>query len=249
MAERMRLDKLLGRLGIGTRSQARDWIRSGRATVDGETVRDPARAIDPVQAAVAVDGHELVYRLHRHLMLHKPAGVLTAASDTRETTVMDLLPPLYRACGCMPVGRLDRATEGLLLFTSDGTLAHRLLAPHTGVEKVYLAMVDGPLDEADVTAFAAGIALRDFTAQSASLTILESGSASARALCGVCEGKNHQVRRMFGARGRRVLLLKRLFVGPLALDNALPPGAYRELTPAEEAALYAAAGLSPAEEE
>ena len=244
MAERMRLDKLLGRSGVVTRSQAREWIRAGRVMVDGETARDPARAIDPALAAVAVDGQALVYRRRRHLMLNKPAGVLTAASDSRAATVMDLLPPPCRAQGCMPVGRLDRDAEGLLLFTNDGVLAHRLLSPRAGIEKVYLVAVDGPLGEADAAAFAAGVILSDFTALPATLSVLESGPASARALCGVCEGKYHQVKRMFGARGRRVLALKRLSIGPLALDEALPPGAHRELTAGEEAALYAAAGLT-----
>jgi 16S rRNA pseudouridine516 synthase len=249
MAERVRLDRLLGLMGEGTRSQARAMIRAGRVTVDGAAPRDPGLVVDPARAAVALDGRALAYRRHRHVMLHKPAGVLTAAMDAKAGTVMDLLPPLYRACGCMPVGRLDRDTEGLLLLTTDGALAHRLLSPKSGVEKVYLARVDGPLDARDVSAFAAGLALSDFAALPATLTILESGPASARALCAVREGKFHQVKRMFAARGRTVTALKRLSIGPLTLDDALAPGAHRALTQAETAALRAAVGLPPSEEE
>ncbi|MCL2810971.1 MAG: rRNA pseudouridine synthase [Clostridia bacterium] len=244
MAERLRLDKLLCYLGAAdTRSAARDAVRAGRAWVNGVAERDPGRVLDPTQTQVSLDGEPLAYRRWRHVMLHKPAGVITAARDPRAATVMDLLPALYAACGCLPAGRLDKDTEGLLLLTNDGALTHRVLSPRTGITKCYLAEVNGPLDTDDVLAFAQGITLTDFTALPATLTILESQPDGARALCKVQEGKYHQVKRMFGARGRAVTYLKRLSIGPLALDNALEPGAYRELTPEEVAALYTATGL------
>ncbi len=250
MAERMRLDKLLCFVGAtDTRSRAKEAVRSGRVWVDGAQERDPGRTLNPARAAVTLDGLMLTYRRYRHVMLNKPAGVLTAARDALAATVMDLLPESYRACGCMPVGRLDRDTTGLLLLTSDGTLAHRILAPRSDIEKVYLAEVDGTLNAADAEAFAAGLALSDFTALPATLTVLESRPDFALARCAVREGKYHQVKRMFAARERTVAALKRLSIGPLALDESLAPGAFRELTRAEEAALYAACGMPPPEEE
>jgi len=245
----MRLDKLLCYLGAAdTRSAAREAVRSGRVLANGVAERDPGRTLDPTQVQVTLDGKPLAYRRWRHVMLHKPAGVITAARDPRAATVMDLLPALYAACGCMPVGRLDKDTEGLLLLTNDGALAHRVLSPRGDIPKRYLAEVDGPLDATDVLAFAQGITLSDFIALPAVLTVLESGPQAARAICEVREGKYHQVKRMFGARGRTVTYLKRLSIGPLALDAALEPGAYRELTPEERTALYAAAALPIPEE-
>jgi len=245
----MRLDKLLRYVGAAdTRSAAREAVRAGRARVDGEVERDPGRTLDPALARVALDGKPLTYRRWRHVMLHKPAGVITAASDALTATVMDLLPPLYATCGCMPAGRLDKDTEGLLLLTNDGALAHRVLSPRTGVAKRYLAEVDGPLDAEDARAFAQGLSLGDFTALPAALTVLESRPDAARALCEINEGKYHQVKRMFAARDRTVTYLKRLSIGPLELDDALETGAFRELTPDETGALYAAVGLPQPEE-
>jgi len=245
----MRLDKLLCYLGaMQSRGAAREAVRAGRVSVNGAAERDPGRVLDPGQTEAALDGRPLLYRRWRHVMLHKPAGVITAATDPRAATVMDLLPPLYAACGCMPAGRLDKDTEGLLLLTNDGALAHRVLSPKAGITKRYLAEVDGPLDAVDTLAFAQGLPLADFTALPATLTVLESRPDGAQALCEVREGKYHQVKRMFAARGRTVTYLKRLSIGPLALDGALAPGAYRELTSEEAGALYAAAGLPTPEE-
>lgn len=240
MSEIMRLDRLLVFLGEGTRTQCAQLIRAGRVTVDGAIIRDAGARIDADACALTLSGRTLSYKRYRHVMLNKPAGVLTAARDRNAPTVLDLLPPLYRACGCMPVGRLDKDTTGLLLLTSDGQLAHRIIAPKREIDKVYIAEVDGPLVQADVAAFAAGLTLSDFTALPAQLEILESREGFARARVTVQEGKFHQVKRMFGARGRTVTRLERLRVGPIVLDPALAPGALRELTPEEEAALYQA---------
>lgn len=234
----MRLDKLLSRLGEASRSRCRDLLRSGRVTVNGQPAKDPAMDV-PAGARVTLDGAALDTRLSRYVMLHKPAGVLTAKEDRKTETVMDLLPPVYTALECMPVGRLDKDTTGLLLLTTDGELAHRLLSPARHVDKVYEAEVEGELTRADAEAFAAGIPLKDFTALPAKLEILSPSLARVT----VREGKYHQVRRMFGALGKPVLALRRLSFGPLTLDAALSPGAYRELTEQEIAALYGAAGL------
>ena len=234
----MRLDKLLSNLGVASRAGCRELLKAGRVQVDGQTVRDGAAQVSE-KAAVLLDGTALDTRLARHLMLFKPPGVLTAAEDGRQQTVMDLLPGVYRSCGCMPVGRLDKDTTGLLVLTTDGELAHRLIAPGRHVDKVYEAVVDGVLDEGDAAAFAAGILLKDFTALPAKLEVL----AENRARVTVQEGKYHQVKRMFGARGKPVLALHRASFGPLQLDETLCPGQFRELTGEETAALYAAAGM------
>lgn len=234
----MRLDKLLSNLGVASRAECRRLLRAGRVRVTGECWRDGARNV-PEGAEVCLDGAPLDTRTVRHLMLYKPAGVLTAAEDGKQATVMELLPALYRACGCMPVGRLDKDTTGLLLLTTDGTLAHRLIAPERHVDKVYEAEVEGALEEADIAAFARGVPLKNFTALPARLEILGPG----RGRVTVREGKYHQVKRMFGARGKPVLRLHRTAFGPLALDAGLAPGEYRELTEKEIAALYQAAGM------
>ena len=234
----MRLDKLLSNLGVASRAECRRLLRAGRVRVAGECWRDGARNV-PEGAEICMDGVPLDTRTVRHLMLNKPAGVLTATEDGKQATVMELLPALYRACGCMPVGRLDKDTTGLLLLTTDGTLAHRLIAPERHVDKVYEAEVEGALEEADIAAFAQGIPLKDFTALPARLEILGPG----RGRVTVREGKYHQVKRRFGARGKPVLRLHRTAFGPLALDAGLAPGKYRELTEKEIAALYQAAGM------
>ena len=199
----LRLDRWLVTLGEGSRSQLQKLIRQGRVTVDGRVITDPGCACDP-SAALTVNGQTLDGRLERHVMLCKPAGLLTAARDRKQPTIMDLLPPAYGAVGCMPVGRLDKDTTGLLLLTTDGELNHRLLAPGRHVDKVYRATVDGPLTARDAEAFAAGLHLSDFDALPAKLEILSSTPDAAEALVTVREGKFHQVKRMFQAVGREV---------------------------------------------
>ena len=241
MGERMRLDRLLATMGEGTRAQVRELVRAGRVTVDGGPARDAGMQVDAQASAVCVGGRRLCYKPVRHVMLCKPQGVLTAARDPKQRTVMDLLPPLYAAMGCMPAGRLDQETEGLLVITSDGQLAHRIISPKHDVGKVYLARVDGPLTAADAEAFAAGLHIEDadgaFDARPARLDILSSGPQQSEARVRVTEGKYHQVKRMFLARGRTVTYLKRLQIGALPLDPALAPGEWRELTEEEVALL------------
>ncbi len=235
----MRLDKLLSRLGVSSRSGCRELLRAGRVAVNGEAVRSGAFDV-PEGARVTLDGRALDCRMDRWIMMNKPAGVLTAREDKRQQTVMDLLPDVYSALGCMPVGRLDKDTTGLLLLTTDGELAHRLISPARHVDKVYEAWVEGCLDQKDAAAFAAGLPLGDFTALPAKLEILSPN----RGRVTVQEGKFHQVKRMFAAVGKPVMHLHRLRFGPLLLDEDLEAGGCRELKEEETAALYAAAGMT-----
>ena len=236
---KMRLDRWLATLSVGSRSEVKQWIRGGQAAVNGRIILDPALSFETEQDRLVLNGKELDGRVVRHVMLYKPAGILTAARDARQPTVMDLLPPVYRGIGCMPVGRLDKDTTGLLLLTCDGELNHRLLSPGRHVEKRYRALVEGELEEKDVEAFAAGMDLGDFTAQPAKLTILRPSLAEVI----IAEGKFHQVKRMFAAVGHEVLELHRCAFGPLELDPALQEGQWRELTAEEEKALREAAGM------
>ena len=167
----MRLDRLLTTLAVGSRSQVKTMLRAGRVTVNGQVVRSADAHVQPGDR-LTLDQQPLDARTTRHVLLNKPCGVLTAARDSKQPTVLDLLPPAYRACGCMPVGRLDKDTSGLLLLTTDGELAHRLLSPKRHVWKCYEATVDGPLNAQDTAAFAAGLELSDFTALPAELEIL-----------------------------------------------------------------------------
>ena len=238
----LRLDRWLVTLGVGSRSEVQKLVKKGAVWVNSAVVRDPACQVDETAAALIVNGQPLDGRLNRHVMLHKPAGLLTAARDKKQPTVMDLLPEVYSAIGCMPVGRLDKDTTGLLLLTTDGELNHRLLSPGRHVDKTYLAQVDGPLDESHVAAFAAGLHLSDFDAQPALLEIV--GPQTGRVT--VHEGKFHQIKRMFSAVGREVTQLHRETFGSLRLDPALPEGEWRELTDAELTALYQDAQMEAA---
>ena len=234
-----RLDKMIANMGRATRREVKEMVRQGRISVDGAVVSSAEMKIDPGTAEVRIDGVALHYETFTYLLLHKPAGVVSATEDAREKTVWDLLPPELRKRDLAPVGRLDKDTEGLLLLTNDGELNHRLTSPRYHVEKTYYAEVDGCLEEADVTRFASGIVLSDFTCLPAKLEILTEKSC----LVTVQEGKFHQVKRMLGYCGKPVIYLKRLSMGPLKLEKTLPVGAFRPLTPQEVVSLQEAAGL------
>ena len=234
-----RLDKIIANMGRATRREVKDMVRQGRVSVDGTVVSAAEMKIDPNTAEIRIDGVALSYESFTYLLLHKPAGVVTATEDSREKTVLELLPPELRKRDLAPVGRLDKDTEGLLLLTNDGEMNHRLTSPRYHVEKTYYAEVDGCLEEADVTRFAAGIALSDFTCLPAKLEILTEKSC----LVTVQEGKFHQVKRMLGFCGKPVIYLKRLAMGPLKLEETLLVGAFRPLTPQEVVSLREAAGL------
>ena len=224
-----RLDKFLCDSGAGTRSQVKLILKSGRVTVDGAVERDNSRKIDPAKQTICLDGEVLSGKRRIVLMLNKPAGFVTATEDKNDRTVMELLPPEIRAQDVKPVGRLDKATEGLLLFTNDGDLLHRLISPKKEVPKIYYARHEGTATESDVAAFSAGLTLGDGTVcLPARLEPLGAGES----LVTVCEGKYHQVRRMMASRGMLVLYLERRQEGPLTLGD-LPRGQIRLLTEAE----------------
>ena len=235
----LRLDRWLVTLGVGSRSEMQKLIRKGSVKVNGAMVKDPGAQVDENTAELTVNGAPVDGRLTRYVMLHKPAGLLTAARDKKQPTVMDLLPDVYNAIGCMPVGRLDKDTTGLLFLTTDGELNHRLLSPGRHVDKTYLAEVDGPLDASHVAAFAEGLHLSDFDAQPAKLEIIEPQTGRVT----VHEGKFHQIKRMFTAVGREVTKLHRETFGSLTLDPNLPEGQWRELTDEELASLYSDAQM------
>ena len=240
---KMRLDRWLVTIGTGSRSEVKAWIRGGEAAVNGRIIRDSALSFDPEKDQLTLRGIPLDGRVIRHVMMNKPAGVLTAARDPKQPTVMDLLPEVYRRIGCMPVGRLDKDTTGILIFTCDGEMNHRLLSPGRHVNKIYRALVEGTPGPETVAAFAKGMDLGDFTAQPAALEILRAGTESSLAEVTVAEGKFHQVKRMFAAAGHEVLSLHRRVFGPLELDPSLQEGEWRELTDDEVSALRQAAGM------
>lgn len=224
-----RLDKFLCDCGIGTRSQVKAILKAGRVTVDGCPERDNGRKIDPSSQLICFDGERLNRQGRAVVMLNKPAGFVTATEDAREKTVMELLPESMKHWDLKPVGRLDKATEGLLLFTNDGELLHRLISPKKEVPKVYYARHEGAAAQEDVEAFRQGLTLGDGTkCLPAVLQPLGEGES----LVTVCEGKYHQVRRMLASRGIPVTYLERRQEGPLTL-GALPRGQVRQLTEAE----------------
>ena len=233
----MRLDRLLTMLGEGTRAQVKDLVRAGRVMVDGMPVRDSGMQVDAEHARVCIGNRVLAYKAVRHVMMNKPQNTLTAARDKKQKTVMDLLPPLYAAMDCMPAGRLDKDTEGLLVITSDGQLAHRIISPKKDVSKVYFARVAGQLGEADIAAFAEGLHIKDsdgeFDAKPAGLEIVSEKDGESEVRVRVSEGKYHQVKRMLASRGAPVIYLKREQIGALKLDPSLEPGQWREMTDEE----------------
>ena len=235
-----RLDKLLAGTGKWSRREVKALVRQGLVRVDGRLAASAEDKLDPAAAIITVAGETISLCRFTYVMLHKPASVLTATEDRKQPTVLDLLPPelrhiFRRNIGLAPVGRLDKDTEGLLLLTNDGELAHRLLSPKYHVEKRYFARVDGELSAADAEAFARGMTLGDgLECLPAGLEVLPDRVC----IVTLREGKFHQVKRMLAARGAPVLYLKRLSMGPLTLDDSLAAGAYRLLRAEEISALY-----------
>lgn len=228
----LRLDKYLADMGIGTRSQIKEAAKKGRIQVNGQTEKKTDRKITPGDDQVIMDGQVIGYVHTEYYMLNKPQGVVSATEDRKYQTVVDLIADRQRK-DLFPVGRLDIDTEGLLLITNDGELAHRLLSPKKHVDKVYYAKVQGKVDESDVKAFADGVDIGDDTpTKSADLRILKSEEESEIELT-ITEGRFHQVKRMFHAVGKEVIYLKRLSMGSLVLDKTLTKGEYRSLTEEE----------------
>ena len=228
-----RLDKFLCDSGVGTRSQVKVILKAGRVQIDGKVEKDNSRKVDPAAQTITLDGEVLGGARRVVVMLNKPEGYVTATEDKNDRTVMELLPEEMKHLDLKPVGRLDKATEGLLLFTNDGDLLHRLISPKKEVPKVYYARHEGQAGEEDVKAFAEGLTLRDgLECLPAGLQPLGPGES----LITVCEGKYHQVRRMMASRNMTVLYLERRKEGLLELGS-LPRGQVRELTEEEISAL------------
>ena len=230
----MRLDKYLAEMGVGTRQEVKKQIRQGKAAVNGTVVKAADTKIDETSDEVTICGRNISYVSYEYYMLNKPGGVVSATEDRRDTTVIDLIKDKKRK-DLFPVGRLDKDTEGLLLITNDGDLAHRLLAPKKHVDKVYYAKIDGMVTEEDVKRFAEGIdigAEEEEMTRPAKLDIMRSAEESEIRLT-IHEGKFHQVKRMFLAVGKEVTYLKRERMGTLCLGENLKPGEYRLLTEEE----------------
>lgn len=230
-----RMDKLLASTGRWSRKEVKELIRQGRVMADGRPVGRPEERYEPGGVYITVDGEAVDASLFVYVMLHKPAGLLSATEDSRQPTVLDLLPPELKRRGLFPVGRLDKDTTGLLLLTDDGELAHRLLSPKKHVDKVYVVRVEGRIDQEDVRVLGEGMTLGDrLRCLPAGLEPLGDGGMC---LVTLREGKYHQVKRMLAARGKPVLALHRLSMGSLTLDEGLKPGQWRFLSKDERAKL------------
>jgi len=237
----MRLDRCLANSGYGSRQEIKKAIRLGLVQVNGETVQDCGFSVDDhLQDNIVIDGKPARLRRHIHLMMNKPAGLITAMDDPRLPTIADLIPAELRQTGLFPVGRLDRDATGLLLLTNDGTLGHRLASPRWEVWKTYRVTVEGcPFTDQDPAVFAAGLILPDGqVCRPAKLDILGSSEAQLT----IHEGKYHQVKRMMLGTGRKGVSLHRQSIGSLILDEKIAPGEVRELTEQEQKALYELVG-------
>lgn len=237
MRKTQRLDKVLSNFGFGTRNELRRVIKNGLVKVDGAVVNEASMHVDPENSKIEVNGRQLNYRRFIYVMMNKPAGVISATFDPRQRTAIDLLPQELSCFDLFPAGRLDIDTEGLLLLTNDGQLAHNLLSPVKHVDKRYYAMIDGLVTADDIDRFKEGVVLDDgYKTMPAELEILACGiNSTSRSEIEVVlhEGKFHQVKRMFEAVGKKVIYLKRIQMGRLKLDESLKPGECRELSPEE----------------
>ena len=231
----MRLDKYLVACAVGSRTEVKNFLKSGRVTVNGKKEKSAKLQINEDTDEICFDGQKLTYEEFVYYMMNKPQGVISATEDPKHKTVLDLLDDLARSKEVFPVGRLDIDTHGLLLLTNDGQLAHALLSPKRHVDKTYLAQVDRIVTQEDVETFAQGIPLKDFTCQPAKLELVSIDREKNQSLVRVtiAEGKFHQVKRMVAYCGKEVVNLKRLTMGTLALDENLKRGEWRRLTKEE----------------
>ena len=233
MPKKQRIDKILSNLGYGSRSELKKLCKSGLVKVNGKVINNPGVQVDVENDEILFDGEKVVYKEFIYLMLNKPDGYISATFDKRDPIVLDLIDKQDLIFEPFPVGRLDKDTEGLLVLTNDGQLAHRVLSPKKHVPKTYYAKVEGVVTEEDVKAFAEGVTLDDgYETMPAELEILKSDDISEIELT-IHEGKFHQVKRMFESVGKKVVYLKRLSMGKLKLDEGLVLGEYRELTEEE----------------
>ena len=231
----MRLDKFLVACAVGSRTEVKNFLKSGRVTVNGKKEKSAKLQIDEETDEICFDGQKLDYEEFVYYMMNKPQGVISATEDPKHKTVLDLLDNYARAKEVFPVGRLDIDTHGLLLLTNDGKLAHALLSPKRHVDKTYLAQINGVMTDADIEAFAQGIPFKDFTCQPAKLELVSIDTEKEESLVRVtiAEGKFHQVKRMVAYCGKEVVDLQRLTMGTLTLDEDLKRGEWRRLTKEE----------------
>ena len=231
---KLRIDKVLSNMGIGSRKQIKQYAKQGYIKINDEVVKDSSKIIDTDVDQIKYKGETIKYFQYIYLMMNKPMGVVSATEDNYDKTVIDLLSDEDKIFNPFPVGRLDKDTEGFLLITNDGQLAHDLLSPKKHVDKTYYAEVEEEVTENDVKAFAEGVVLtnENYKTLPAKLQIIQSGYPSTCYVT-IKEGKFHQVKRMFNAVNNEVIYLKRLSMGPLKLDEGLKLGEYRHLTDEE----------------
>lgn len=237
MVKKERVDKVLANLGCGSRKEIKKLCKNGEVTIDGEIIKDNTFKFDPENCEIKVKGEKIIYREFVYLMMNKPQDVVSATHDNMHETVIDLIDDEFKAFDPFPIGRLDKDTEGFLLISNDGKLAHKLLSPKKQIGKTYYAEVEGKVTEDDVESFKEGVYIDDnYKTLPAKLKILESGEISKIELT-IMEGKFHQVKRMFHSVDKEVIYLKRQSMGILELDNSLELGEYRELSKTELQAL------------
>ena len=224
----MRIDKLLAHAGYGTRNDVKKLLKSGVVTLNGQIIKSAKQQVDENKDLIMVDQEEVVFTQNVYYMLNKPQGYVSATTDLLHPVVTDLIDDVHEL---FPVGRLDIDTEGLLLLTNDGQFAHHLTSPRHHVDKIYEAIIDQKIDDSDIKAFNKGIELEDFTCKSADLKVIDADKNLVQVT--IQEGKYHQVKRMFQSRGKEVLYLRRIQIGPLKLDSNLASGEYRLLTSTE----------------
>ncbi len=224
-----RIDKILSSQNISSRSNTKILIKRRLIRVNNKLVKKPEEKFDPETDIIEVEGRQLRFKKNLYIMMNKPSGILSASRDTRSETVIDLLPGSMRREGLFPAGRLDKDTEGFILITDDGELAHKMLSPKSHVYKLYKAQCDRKLTEDDVTAFGKGIQMGEISFLPAEMKLISDDTA----LVEICEGKFHQVKKMFQSVGAQVIKLKRLRIGEVFLDDSLAPGECRELSEKE----------------
>lgn len=233
MGKKMRVDKLLSNVGVASRAELKKYCKQGLISVNGKVINNPGVQVDSESDDIRFNGEKIVYREFVYIMLNKPYGYISATFDKYDPIVLDLIDQSYLVFEPFPVGRLDKDTEGLLVLTNDGQLAHRVLSPKKHVPKTYYAKIQGKVTEEDILAFEKGVILDDgYETMPSQLKILKSDDMSEIELT-IHEGKFHQVKRMFESVGKKVVYLKRLSMGKLKLDESLGLGEYRELTEEE----------------
>lgn len=233
-----RLDKILVSQGVGSRKEVQKLIRSGEVCVNNEVIKKPEFKADAENCSITVRGQAVNYSEHIYIMLNKPSGVVSATTDKHEKTVIDILPEEYRRKGLFPAGRLDKDTEGLLIITDDGDFAHKMLSPKKHVDKKYIAELDGEITDDMIREFKKGIVFADGTrCMPAKLEIIPNCDNKS-GIVTICEGKFHQVKKMFACCGLKVVHLKRISIGNLYLDSKLPIGSCKLLTKLDKELIF-----------